>query len=121
MRSKHIGISLVGRSIADIMWLLLAYTIVGVSFYFSDIDPQTDWFRRSGSVMILLAVIIEYQNSTLQQQINERATYGSGAIGGGVAPLNQPQYRRWIINSAHFTVVLGALVAGYGDLILDLF
>lgn len=119
MRTKHLDISLVGRTAADVVWLILAYAIVGFSLVWGNVDPDTDWFRRSGSVMILLAVIVEYQNATLQQRINEKATIGSGTVGGGVAPLDQPGYRRWIVNIAHITIVVGTMIAGYGDVFVN--
>lgn len=108
-----------GRTAADAVWLLLAYTIAIASFALSNVDPDADWFRRSGSIMILLAVIVEYQNATLQQRINEKATLGSGTVGGGVAPLDQPHYRRWLVNIAHFTIIVGTMIAGYGDILIN--
>jgi len=68
--------------------------------------------------MVLLAVMVEYTNFSVQQNIYSKATEGSGAINGGVGPVTQPKYRQLLTKFTHFTVVFGTFIWGYGDLLL---
>lgn len=85
----------------------------GVSFQKCDFS----WFGRSGALVVMCAVIAEFTNIRVQQFINERATRGAGALGGGVGSLEQPKFRQNWSMITHIVGVLGTLIWGYGDLI----
>jgi hypothetical protein len=112
------GIKLKKRSGYDLLMIVFAYLIVTVSVYISFLWSEPHWFSRSGSIMVLLAVMVEYHNFKVQQKINEKATEGSGTIGGGVGKIGQPKYRQLLSGFTHFTIVLGTLIWGYGDLLI---
>lgn len=106
------------RTKCDVAYLAGAYVGVFGSLLYSIYMHDPTWFSRSGSIMVLFAAIIEYWNLKLQQTINEKATEGAGALRGGVGLLSQPIYRQKLSRFTHFTVVLGTVIWGYGDLLL---
>lgn len=112
------GIKLKTRSVCDVFIIVAAYIIAAVSLYISFQRAEPHWFSRSGSIMVLLAAIIEYQNFKIQQKINEKATEGSGAVGGGVGIITQPKSRQLVSGITHFTLIFGTLIWGYGDLLI---
>lgn len=112
------GINLAKQTKCDLIVLTGAYLILFSSLFFSVCLREAHWFARSGSVMVLLAVFVEYKNFIVQSKIYSRATEGAGAINGGVGPINQPKYRQILTRLAHFTVAFGTFVWGYGDLLL---
>ncbi len=114
------GLHLSEQSKCDITYLAGAYLVVFGSLLFSINGHDLLWFSRSGSIMVLFAAIIEYQNLKLQQAINEKATEGAGALRGGVGPLSQPRFRQLLSKFTHLTVGLGTVIWGYGDLLVAL-
>ncbi|MBI1423770.1 MAG: hypothetical protein GC149_09930 [Gammaproteobacteria bacterium] len=112
------GLDLNKQTRNDIIALAASYLIMGVSLYLACKYGRADWFARSGSIMVLLSAMSEYQNVNLQEQINVRATRGAGAIGGGVGPLDQPRQRQILLKVLHFSVVFGTFIWGYGDILI---
>jgi len=112
------GIKLNKRSGFDLLLITTAYIIAAASLCVSFMRSEPHWFLRSGSIMVLLSAIVEYQNFKIQQKINEKATEGSGALAGGVGIIAQPKSRQLLLNFTHFTLVLGTLIWGYGDLLM---
>ena len=81
------------------------------------ITGEGHWFARSGSLLVILAVVVEFRNLTLQQRLNDKAAMSSRGLAGSLVPTGQPPIRQIVIVLAHLFVVAGTLLWGYGDLI----
>ena len=73
------------------------------------------WFSRSGSIMVLLAVIAEFQVNNARMSTAE--TSSSLEIGGsGIVYKRElsPRYNAFTI-IAHIEIISGTVICGYGD------
>jgi hypothetical protein len=73
-------------------------------------------FSRAGSVLVLFAVVVEYRRLPLHQERLEK---------GEILASGYVRYKKWsgtfqIIGViAHISIILGTLIAGYGDIFID--
>jgi hypothetical protein len=95
--------------------IMLAFTIA--SFYASVYTwkHDTEWFQRSGAIMVLIAAIIEYRH------LNEyKVHYQQAAMSGGISRgwhLSILIKSRTVIGRlAIYCLVIGTVVWGYGDM-----
>lgn len=73
------------------------------------------WFSRSGSIMVLLSVIAEFQvNVARESSVETSSTVKIGGSGVMVKRELSPRYKVLAI-IAHLEIVLGTIVWGYGD------
>ena len=100
----------------EIGCVLLAISIGVVSYIYALKTNEPMWFGRSGSMMVLFAIMAEYSNYNVQLFINSAATNGAGSIGGGVGPLTQTKFRQNLSRITHMTAAIGTFIWGYGDL-----
>lgn len=112
------GIDIEKQTKRDLIFLAGAYLFVFASLALAFWLREAHFFARSGSIMVLLAVMIEYANFGIQQSIYSKATEGSGTLNGGVGPVIQPQCRQLLMKFTHCTVIFGTFIWGYGDLFL---
>jgi hypothetical protein len=103
----------------EVVIVICGFLALFTSIVFAIKLNDMSWFSRSGSLMVLCAIIAEYSNLRVQQFINQRATSGAGAIGGGISSLLQSKFRRFWSYITHFEVIFGTLIWGYGDLAYD--
>lgn len=99
----------------EFLLLVLAILWVVCSFLLSLAYPKGNWFCRSGAVMILLAVCVEFHLGKLQQSSNSRAAIVAGL--GVPSSSDLPKIKRRFAITAHVFAILGTLIWGYGDLI----
>lgn len=100
----------------EIFFLIIALSIVIISFIASLFDDEYLWFARSGSIMVLFAVIVEYKlNNKTLKSINKKVS-ASVTYKTPISLLNNTQHK-YVSIIAHIFVVLGTLIWGYGDLI----
>ena len=98
----------------ELILLAIAFIIVLISFIFSIYDDKNFWFMRSGSIMVLLAIIVEYKlNQKTLKNINRKHKM-SAASGFSWNLLNSKEHNRVTI-FVHTCVVIGTLIWGYGD------
>jgi hypothetical protein len=101
---------------------LIDYLLLGIAFLWAVcgyiLACKMDnglWFSRSGSVIVLLCVIVEYRLASLQQlgYGNAKKAFSQGIVSSGMIP---PHKKRigWI---THVQIVIGTLIWGYGDLL----
>ena len=57
----------------EVLLLVFAYVVCGLSAVWSVKTCDGSWFSRSGSLMVLFAAIVEYRNFRIQQELNEIA------------------------------------------------
>ncbi len=73
------------------------------------------WFSRSGSVIVLLCVIVEFRLGTLRQlgyKTAQRA-FPHDIVSSGMLPI----HKKLIELIAHVQIIIGTLIWGYGDLL----
>lgn len=98
----------------EIFLLTIAILTVLISFIYD--NDEKLWFMRSGSIMVLLAVIVEYKlNQKALKNINRKSKM-SAVSGFPVNLLNSKEHNRIAIFT-HTFAILGTLIWGYGDLI----
>jgi hypothetical protein len=77
--------------------------------------PKGNWFCRSGAVMVLLAVIVDFHIGKLQQARDSSASVvaGVGVPVSGAFPI----IKQHLAKAAHIFAILSTLIWGCGDLI----
>lgn len=93
--------------------LVYSFFMVCVSYFFNTDDGT--WFARSGSVMVLFAVIVEHLLSKIKTH-----TYSPNAfVNSKPVMLDRDMESRYFITKyiAHIYIVIGTLIWGYGDCI----
>lgn len=93
---------------------LSALTCIGVGIY---LGP--DWFGRFGALVVLFGIISEYALIQKEHaQIYSRLK-GQGAAqfgGGGIPDISPTKEHQGLAYIAHFVIVVGTLIWGFGDL-----
>lgn len=108
-------LSTLKKNCYEFILLTLALLWVIGSFFASITDPKGNWFSRSGAVMVLLAVIVEFYLGNLQQKKNSSASITAGL--GIPMSGDLPTIKQYFAKTAHAFAILGTLIWGYGDLI----
>ena len=101
-------------------WALLLMALISViaSIIGDFFTVSYHWFSRSGSIIILLAVIVEYRISAHIYDDIQMAQFLQGKIELPIPFKAKPnKQRRCLSISAHTTIVLGTVICGYGDLV----
>jgi len=101
----------------DILFTLLAVIPVCVSLYIdiNTIENEYYWFQRSGSIMVLFAVALDFEQSkyTKTKESSSLMIEGKPAIIGQVLSITRVYIQRFSI----VLIVLGTAIWGYGDLL----
>jgi hypothetical protein len=105
-----------GKFKIEALFLLLAYVVMFISASVSIRTGDASWFARSGSIAVLISAIIEFRNYSVQQKLNEIAQESSAYWGAKPEKWKVPVGRKIFDKTVLFTVVLGTVVWGYGDL-----
>lgn len=95
--------------------IVLTTAIVFCIYSFLTTNSDGLWFSRSGSIMVLLAVIAEFQVNKARMSSAETSSHVE--IGGSGVVLKRelsPRYKAFTI-IAHIEIVLGSVIWGYGD------
>lgn len=100
----------------DILLLLLGIVPTILSFY---IDMKLSiesnyWFQRSGSLMVLCAVLIELNAINYKEVIASKNTYIGGKPVVVESPI--PKFKQYIKFLGLAMAVVGTFIWGYGDL-----
>lgn len=100
--------------------ILIVAWVVSVITIFTDLLGYTSslaLFGRTGAVLTLCAVVLEYKISTKGQEDTTHTTGGPislGAVGNAVLLTDGEKKAQYF---AHISVILGTLIWGFGDLI----
>ena len=86
----------------EIVILSIAFIWVLISFYLQSISPECEWLGRSGAVMTLCAVIVEYRLSRFIYEDIHRANFLNKRIDLYV-PFKPKvtKERKWVARFAH--------------------
>ncbi len=101
------------------IFLIISWLVVLISLYLEAILKES-LFSRSGSLMVLFAVMAEYSLLRARDEYHsdQLKTYSRG---GGVnfKEIHPSKSHQYLEKTAHFTVVLGTIIWGYGDLLIS--
>lgn len=99
----------------ELSLIILAVVWTAGSFIASIFFPTGNWFCRSGAVMVLLAVMVDYRIGNLQKTHISNASIIAGL--GIPSSSRLPKNKQILSKGAHILAIIGTLIWGYGDLI----
>lgn len=103
----------------DIGFLLFAVVPTVVSFFIDIQNGSHEWFQRSGSLMVLFAVGLEFRQTSSCSIKESKTVFSEGvavATGG-----EMPKIRRILHLAAIFLIAIGTAIWGYGDVAFKYF
>ena len=94
--------------------LLAGLAAVVGSAYLSHMSGNGEWFQRSGSVFVLFSVLVEIQQTVINQPRETNSTINSTPI-----MIREPisDVSKWLHWIAWAGIVVGTGIWGYGDLV----
>jgi len=98
---------------------LVAAWLIALFSFLADFQNGSAWFSRSGSILVLVAIITGYQLMAIRSAYhnNQLAAYKDGSNIDFLQSHPSTSHRKLEIG-AHITAVIGTLIWGYGDLIV---
>lgn len=105
------------EAIPDAIVLTGIVLVVSASLWLQSVDPQSNWFMRSGAVVVLLGVVLEYRHSGFESFASAKSIEWACGVGGPTV-FELSHLRKSIGYAAHTCVVIGTFIAAYGDLLL---
>lgn len=98
--------------------LLIGYIIIIFFFFYKLSDYQGDLFLRSGSILVIFSVIVEYR--IVMSQVNKHQyKYGTSIKMSDLASAqNITTGEKLIKLISHISLILGTLIWGYGDIVI---
>jgi hypothetical protein len=107
----------VHEAIPDAIVLVGIGLVVSASLWLQSIDPQSNWFTRSGAVVVLLGAVLEYRHNNFASFASSKSIEWASGVGGPTV-FELSRLRKSIGYTAHACIVVGTFIAAYGDLIL---
>lgn len=104
----------------NIEWSLICVSIllVLISVISDHFTNNYNWFSRSGSIIVLISVIIEFRVSSHIYDDFQRAQYQQQIIDMPIPiKANTPKNRKNLLIVTHTLLFFGTLIWGYGGLI----
>ncbi|MCG7865452.1 MAG: hypothetical protein JAY74_03660 [Candidatus Thiodiazotropha taylori] len=98
----------------EVVLLIVTYAIPSAFFFYSCSTSDGQWFSRSGSLMVVCGAILEYLNFGAQQYLREKRDETWKPRSEYVKALNKRKIFDLLIL---FSLVLGTIIWGYGDLL----
>lgn len=102
----------------EAMLMLLAVVPVMVSAYASYITGDGHWFQRSGTLMVLFSVGVEYHRTYMLRCIDKRcAIPGPPGDKPAAVALLITRFWRSVPYVCYLAIFMGTMIWGYGDLL----
>jgi len=101
-------------------WLVIAVAIfvVIISVIADHYTNGCNWFARSGSLVVLLAVFVEFKISPHIYDDIQRAQFLQSKVDMSIPFKAKPtKAKKQVTLATHISLVVGTLIWGYGDLI----
>tara|TARA_R110002050_G_scaffold85091_3_gene181605 strand:+ start:5285 stop:5644 length:360 start_codon:yes stop_codon:yes gene_type:complete len=107
------------KNLKPFLFLISAWLIVFVSFYFETIVGSS-LFSRSGSLMVLFAVIANHSllKGRDEYHHNQLQAYSRGTR-VNLEEIHPSKKHQYLETFAHINIVLGTVIWGYGDLLFQ--
>jgi len=112
-------INFTGISLCDGAILSAGVVLAVISFMLDMHLGNMNLFQRSGAIVLLAGVIVEYRNHGLEQRILIESNKTAGCY-GGAGPVWQPKHRKPLMLFTHISVLVGTFICGYGDIMFRL-
>lgn len=95
--------------------IMIVITLISLIASYYSFRFQGDWFQRSGSIIVLIAAVIEYRHLNFYSTPSQKSVISGGISGvNGLAILSKIRLRIGVY--AIFYLVAGTLIWGYGDI-----
>lgn len=105
------------NNLMPIIFLIISWLLVLISFYFEAILGSY-LFSRSGSLMVLFAVMAEYNLlRTREKYHRDQIRKYSNGNRVNLEEIHPSKTHQYLEKAAHINVVLGTILWGYGDLL----
>ena len=119
-RNKHTADWMNGNkithSIIDFILIIVALVVVITSIFGAFGSPVSDWFSRSGSVLVLIGAVLEYRYNRFSQIAIEESIRWASGVGGPTVFVFVLAWHRVVVKYiAHTFIVCGTLIWGYGN------
>ena len=101
----------------DITWVVLGLTSVFVSFVASFVSGDGHWFQRSGSLLVLFSVVLEFRQTQMARPSASKDVFVNGQP--TAISRNTPAFRKCLHYYALLAIVIGTVIWGYGDLLFS--
>lgn len=102
----------------EYLLLLVSVIFVATSLIIDLCTSSSTLFARSGSILVLFSVIVEYRISGFVYDDIQRAMLLSRKIDISVPVKAKPQKETVLVSRlAHTLVIVGTVIWGYGDLL----
>ncbi len=107
------------KNLKPIIFFVISWLIVLISFYFESVLGGF-LFSRSGSLMVLFAVMAEYNLLSTREKyhIYQFREYSRGNQ-VNLEEIHPSKSHQYLEKAAHINVVLGTILWGYGDLLFQ--
>ena len=96
----------------ELLLILLSVGPVMMSAYMSFVTGDGHWFQRSGSLMVLFSVAVEYRRAVQRA----RAIDSTGNRLKAVVEAQSKPVWRSVPYICYLQILMGTLIWGYGDL-----
>lgn len=98
-------------------WLLIFSWMVGLIGLLLGLFVEPIWFARFGSLIVLLGAMSEYTLLHNELDVLYRRLDNLD-VGDDIPDLSPSKWYKKKVLWSHFTVILGTLIWGFGDLLL---
>lgn len=117
--NEALGLSMENRKYTIEWWLIGVAIFVAIISIIADYySNDVNWFARSGSIIVLLAAIVEFKVSSHIYDEIQRAAVIQTIVKLPVPIKAQPtKSKNTVSNAAHILLVVGTIIWGYGDLV----
>jgi hypothetical protein len=99
------------------LFIVIIFTVI-VSFIANiyDYNNCNNWFQRSGSIVTVLSAIIEYRHLNIFKISHVHKSVLSGELSEVLLMTRFAKIRQYIGSSSLFTLIVGTIIWGYGDI-----
>lgn len=102
--------------LSDVFLLITTIAPAIISYIIDTNTGHEEWFQRSGSLMVLFAVLLEYRQNWIETPVIQ--AFFKVNNGGVLTKIELPPMRKFLKYLAFILILLGTAIWGYGDLIL---
>lgn len=99
----------------EVVLLSVSFVWVLFSCFFPLTDDEAMWFARSGAIMVLFSVAVEFKLTRKHKKKINTSMYLAGR--GQPVTARATKEQTLVGNIAHLFIIIGTIIWGYGDLI----
>lgn len=113
MNTENASLGGLGRTTTDTLLIIFALVVPVISWLYAQYAGESHWFARSGSIMVVIGIVLEGRLFIARQIIYE---FSRASESPETTP-KQLVIRKLATWVAHFILIVGTIIWGYGDII----